>query len=180
MANTDMNSRNVIKKPRRNRKVFQIKEVKLRPNIEDHDFFVKLKNAQRFLGDGNKVKVTIMFRGREMTHPELGQDVLDRFAKELGDTVVREKPPKLEGRNMTMIVAQKHNKGEYKMPKMKTRRAAAKRFTETGSGQFKRNKAFKKPHSSKRSPRRERRNFRKAALVSKSDYKRVARLLPNG
>ena len=83
------------------------KEAKLRPNIEDHDFFVKLKNAQRFLGDGNKVKVTIMFRGREMTHPELGQDVLDRFAKELGDTVVREKPPKLEGRNMTMIVAPK-------------------------------------------------------------------------
>ena len=95
------------KEAKKKQKVFQIKEVKLRPNIEDHDFFVKLKNAQRFLGDGNKVKVTIMFRGREMTHPELGQDVLDRFAKELGDTVVREKPPKLEGRNMTMIVAPK-------------------------------------------------------------------------
>ena len=84
------------KEAKKKQKVFQIKEVKLRPNIEDHDFFVKLKNAQRFLGDGNKVKVTIMFRGREMTHPELGQDVLDRFAKELGDTVVREKPPKLK------------------------------------------------------------------------------------
>lgn len=106
MANTDMNSRNVIRKQKET-EGFQIKEVKLRPNIEDHDFFVKLKNAQRFLLDGNKVKVTIMFRGREMTHPELGQDVLDRFAKELGDSIVREKPPKMEGRNMTMIIAPK-------------------------------------------------------------------------
>lgn len=95
------------KEAKKKQKVFQIKEVKLRPNIEDHDFFVKLKNAQRFLLDGNKVKVTIMFRGREMTHPELGQDVLDRFAKELGDSIVREKPPKMEGRNMTMIIAPK-------------------------------------------------------------------------
>lgn len=69
--------------------------------------FVKLKHAQRFLADGNKVKVTIMFRGREMTHPELGREVLDRVIKELGDTIVREKPPKMEGRNMTMVIAPK-------------------------------------------------------------------------
>ena len=81
--------------------------MKLRPNIEDHDFYVKLKNAQRFLGDGNKVKVTIMFRGREMSHPELGAALLERFAKELGDFIVREKPPKLEGRNMTMVIGPK-------------------------------------------------------------------------
>ena len=93
--------------PNGKQKVFQLKEVKLRPNIEDHDFYVKLKNAQRFLADGNKVKVTIMFRGREMTHPELGGEVLERFAKELGDSIVREKPPKLEGRNMTMVVGPK-------------------------------------------------------------------------
>ena len=68
---------------------------------------MKLKNAQRFLADGNKVKVTIMFRGREMSHPELGEEVLDRVAKELSDTITREKPPKMEGRNMTMIVAPK-------------------------------------------------------------------------
>lgn len=95
------------KEAKKKQKVFQLKEVKLRPNIEDHDFFVKLKNAQRFLGEGNKVKVTIMFRGREMSHPELGKDVLDRVVKELGDTIVREKPPKIEGRNMTMIIAPK-------------------------------------------------------------------------
>ena len=95
------------KEAKKKQKVFQLKEVKLRPNIEDHDFYVKLKNAQRFLADGNKVKVTIMFRGREMTHPELGGEVLERFAKELGDFIVREKPPKLEGRNMTMVVGPK-------------------------------------------------------------------------
>ena len=95
------------KEAKKKQKIFQIKEVKLRPNIDDHDFFVKLKNAQRFLADGNKVKVTIMFRGREMSHPELGRDVLERFAKELGDSVTREKPPKLEGRNMTMVVSPK-------------------------------------------------------------------------
>ena len=95
------------KEAKKKQKVLILKEVKLRPNIEDHDFYVKMKAAQRFLSEGSKVKVTIMFRGREMTHPELGQDGLDRFAKELGDTVVREKPPKLEGRNMTMIVAPK-------------------------------------------------------------------------
>ena len=88
------------KEAKKKHKVFQLKEVKLRPNIED-------QNAQRFLADGNKVKVTIMFRGREMTHPELGGEVLERFAKELGDSIVREKPPKLEGRNMTMVVGPK-------------------------------------------------------------------------
>ena len=70
------------KEAKKKQKVFQVKEVKLRPNIEDHDFYVKLKHAQRFLGDGNKVKVTIMFRGREMTHPEQGRVGLDRVLKD--------------------------------------------------------------------------------------------------
>ena len=95
------------KEAKKKQKVITLKEVKLRPNIEDHDYDVKKKNAQRFIADGDKVKVTIMFRGREMSHPELGQEVLDRFAKELGDSIVREKPPKLEGRNMTMVIGPK-------------------------------------------------------------------------
>lgn len=69
------------KEAKKKQKVFQIKEVKLRPNIEDHDFFVKLKNAQRFLGDGNKVKVTIMFRGREMSHPNWDRKFLIALQK---------------------------------------------------------------------------------------------------
>ena len=88
-------------------KTFTLKEVKLRPHIEDHDFYVKMKNASKFLAEGNKVKVTIMFRGRELSHPELGQNVLTRFAKELEEQAVVEKAAKLEGRNMTMILAKK-------------------------------------------------------------------------
>ncbi len=66
-----------------------------------------MKNAAKFLAEGNKVKVTIMFRGRELSHPELGQNVLTRFASELGEQAVVEKAAKLEGRNMTMILAKK-------------------------------------------------------------------------
>ena len=95
------------KEARKKQKVITIKEVKLRPNIEQHDYEVKLKHAMRFLGEGNKVKVTIMFRGRELSHPELGQEILDRVAEELKDSIIVDRKPKLEGRNMIMIVAPK-------------------------------------------------------------------------
>lgn len=95
------------KEARKKQKVITIKEVKLRPNIEQHDFDVKLKNASRFLQDGDKVKVTIMFRGRELSHPELGKEILERFAEALKDTVSVERDAKLEGKNMIMILAPK-------------------------------------------------------------------------
>ena len=95
------------KEAKKKQKVITIKEVKLRPHIEQHDFDVKLKNAVRFLGEGNKVKVTIMFRGRELSHPELGREVLQRVAAELKDTVSIERDAKLEGKNMIMILAPK-------------------------------------------------------------------------
>lgn len=98
------------KEARKKQKVFEVKEVKLRPGIEDHDFGVKYRNAERFLKDGNKVKVTIMFRGREMSHPELGEVLLNRMADELGDLAVIEKKPKMEGRNMTMVCGPKQQK----------------------------------------------------------------------
>lgn len=95
------------KEAKKKQKVITVKEIKLRPNIEQHDFDVKLKSARRFLGEGNKVKVTIMFRGREMSHPELGKEVLQRVADALGEDVAIERPAKLEGKNMIMIVAPK-------------------------------------------------------------------------
>jgi translation initiation factor IF-3 len=98
------------KEAKKKQKVVTMKEVKLRPNIEDHDFDVKLKNAQRFLSDGDKVKVTIMFRGRELSHTELGRQVLIKMANELKDMIIIEREPKLEGKNMIMILAAKqHN-----------------------------------------------------------------------
>ena len=97
------------KEARKNQKMVVVKEVKVRPNIEDHDFEVKMKNARRFLEDGDKVKATVMFRGREVTHPELGQKLLDRMALEIADLGTVERAPKLEGRNMVMILTPKAN-----------------------------------------------------------------------
>lgn len=98
------------KESRKKQKTFDIKEVKLRPGIEEHDFNVKFKNAVRFLEDGDKVKVTIMFRGRELSHPELGEVLLNKMAAQLKEMAVVEREPKLEGKNMIMIVAPKPSK----------------------------------------------------------------------
>lgn len=98
------------KESRKKQKTFDIKEVKLRPGIEEHDFNVKFKNAVRFLEDGDKVKVTIMFRGRELSHPELGEVLLNKMAAQLKELAVVERQPKLEGKNMIMIVAPKPSK----------------------------------------------------------------------
>ena len=93
------------KEARKKQKSMEVKEVKLRPNIEDHDFETKARNAQRFLLDGDKVKVTIMFRGREVTHPELGKTLCLRLAEFCKAEGVVEREPKLEGRNIIMILA---------------------------------------------------------------------------
>ncbi len=95
------------KEAKKNQRVISLKEVKLRINIEAHDFEVKAKNAEKFLAGKDKVKVTIMFRGREITHPELGIEVCQRMAERLADVALVEKPAKVEGRNMTMILAPK-------------------------------------------------------------------------
>ena len=97
------------KEAKKNQKVIQIKEVKFRPNIETHDFETKAKNAERFLKDGDKVKVTVMFRGREITHPELGKVICERMVERLADVAVVEKKPKVEGKNMTIIFVPKNN-----------------------------------------------------------------------
>jgi translation initiation factor IF-3 len=83
----------------------ELKEVKMRPKTEEHDFNFKLKNVQRFLEDGNKVKVTIMFRGREVTHPEYGRHLLEKVAAEIKEIALIESPPRMAGRFMTMVVA---------------------------------------------------------------------------
>jgi translation initiation factor IF-3 len=85
--------------------VIQIKEVKFRPGIDDHDFEFKTRHAREFLTDGNKVKVTMMFRGRQMARPDMGKAVLDRVAETLADVGKIEFEARLEGRNMTMVLA---------------------------------------------------------------------------
>lgn len=93
------------KEARKKQHIINIKEVKLRPNIEDHDFHVKARNAARFLKDGDKVKATIMFRGREIVHTQLGHQLLTRLAEQVKDIANVERQPKLEGKNMIMILA---------------------------------------------------------------------------
>jgi translation initiation factor IF-3 len=85
----------------------QLKEVKLRPKTDEHDMLFKIKHVRRFLEEGNKAKITLVFRGREITHMEYGQRALDRFAVDLEDVAVIEVKPKMEGRSMFMIVAPK-------------------------------------------------------------------------
>ena len=87
--------------------VIQLKEVKYRPGIDDHDFDTKTRHARRFLEEGNKVKVTLMFRGRQIAHPELGRAVVDRVATELADIGKVESDAKMEGKSMTMILSPK-------------------------------------------------------------------------
>lgn len=95
------------KEAKKNQRVVEIKEIRLSLNIDTHDFETKRNHAIRFLNDGNKVKVSIRFRGREMSHPELGADIMKRFAESLADTANVDKPAKLEGRNMLMFLAPK-------------------------------------------------------------------------
>ncbi len=87
--------------------VIHLKEVKFRPGISTHDFDFKTRHARDFLAEGNKVKMTMMFRGRQITHPELGREVLQRAFAVVEDLAKIEMEPKLEGRNMTMVVAPK-------------------------------------------------------------------------
>jgi translation initiation factor IF-3 len=93
------------KDSRRDHNVVQLKEQKLRPKISDHDFRTKLAKVKQFLGEGDKVKLTIMFRGREMVHQEFGRKLLDRMTEELSELAIIERSPLVEGRNMIMILS---------------------------------------------------------------------------
>ena len=90
---------------RKKQKTIDVKEIKMRPGIEEHDYAVKMRSITRFLGDGDKVKVTLRFRGREMVHQELGMRVLERVRDEVDELAKVEQFPKMEGRLMTMVIA---------------------------------------------------------------------------
>ena len=98
------------RKQEKNQHVVDIKEVRLSLNIDTHDFNTKLNNAVKFIKHGDKVKVSIRFRGREMGHPEIGLETMNRFAEACAEFASVEKPAKLEGRNMLMFLAPKSNK----------------------------------------------------------------------
>ena len=98
------------KEAKKNQHVVEIKEVRMSPGIDIGDFNTKLKNAQKFLADGNRVKVSVRFRGREMAHTEIGRDLLTKFAEQCAEVATMEKAAKLEGRNMAMFLSPKAGK----------------------------------------------------------------------
>lgn len=98
------------KEAKKKQKVLEVKEIRVTPNIEEHDFGFKSKNARKFLQDGNKVKITVRFRGREVNNSKAGEMVLNKFIENLEDVSIVEKSPKLEGRNMFTILAKKTEK----------------------------------------------------------------------
>ncbi len=89
---------------RKKQKTFEVKEVKFRPNTDTHDYGIKMRNVFRFLNNGDKVKVTLRFRGREMAHQELGRDLLERVAADIHEVGKIENMPKMEGRQMVMMI----------------------------------------------------------------------------
>lgn len=95
------------KEAKKNQRVVEIKEIRMSPGIDVNDFNVKLRNALKFLGEGNRCKVTVRFRGRQMAHTEIGQELLLRFAEQCGEAAVMDKSPKLEGRSMSLFLSPK-------------------------------------------------------------------------
>ena len=94
---------------RKKQKQIQVKEIKFRPGMDDHDYDVKMRNLNRFIEEGNKVKVTLRFRGREMAHQELGMELLKRVEADMEGLVVVEQFPRMEGRQMVMMLAPKRS-----------------------------------------------------------------------
>ena len=95
------------KEAKKKQKVFELKEIRVTPNIEEHDFSFKSKNVRKFIEDGAKVKITVRFRGREVNNVKLGEAVINKFIEELKDVATPEKKPLLEGRNMFVILSKK-------------------------------------------------------------------------
>ena len=139
---------------KKHQKIIEVKEIKFRPKVDEHDYQFKKKHIERFLADGDKVKATIFFRGREMAHPEIGRRILERLIDDLGEVAVAENAPRQEGNQMhTILVAARGQRSvrrrrresekaqepeqsvETIMPKLKTHRGAAKRFKKNGNRQ---------------------------------------------
>ncbi len=118
------------KEARKNQHVIEIKEIRMFPSIGENDFNIKLRNGQKFLREGDRLKVTVRFRGREMAHPALGEELLKKFAAECAEIAVIDKEPKFEGRNMSAFFSPK----QQAAPK-KPQPVAAKKVSNTQEGE---------------------------------------------
>jgi translation initiation factor IF-3 len=110
---------------RKHQKVIEVKEIKFRPKVDEHDYQFKKKHIERFLEEGDKVKATIFFRGREMAHPEIGRRILERLIGELGEVAIAETTPRQEGNQMHVILGQRAGRKSAPRAKSETADAAA-------------------------------------------------------
>ncbi len=101
-----------LQETKKKQSIVQMKEIKLRPKIDEHDFQFKLRHIKRFLGEGNKAKITVIFRGREIVHKDRGRAILERVAEEVKELGTIDLGPKLEGRNLVMVLSPTHKKKE--------------------------------------------------------------------
>jgi translation initiation factor IF-3 len=110
---------------KKHQKVIEVKEIKFRPKVDEHDYQFKKKHIERFLADGDKVKATIFFRGREMAHPEIGRRILERLIEDLTDVAIAETSPRQEGNQMHTILSQKAGRKAAPKPRSQGPAAAA-------------------------------------------------------
>ncbi len=180
---------------KRHQHVVEVKEIKFRPKVDEHDYTFKKNHIQRFIEEGDKVKATIFFRGREMAHPEIGHRILMRLIGDLAEVAVPETQPRMEGNQMhTILTAKKGAKaaapqtgaaaraaaggsGNQMKMKLKTHRGAAKRFKKTATGKFKRGQSFKRHILTSKSNKRKR-ALRSIVLVADADQAKLERMLP--
>ena len=163
------------KQARKHQSQVHVKEIKLRPKIAVQDYETKKGHVVRFLNQRAKVKVTIMFRGRETTHPERGRDLLMRLAEDVKELGVVESPPLLDGRNMVMVLGPRRTQEFPKMPKQKTSRQR-RRVQGDRAGKILRRKG-PQAHKLEKKSAKLKRSFRRPAALSGSDYRAVIRLL---
>jgi len=123
------------KEAKKKQNTVEVKEVQLTCRIDTHDFDTKVRNAVRFLGDGNKVKVVLRFRGREMSHQQLGRDILDRFKAATAQAGTVDREPVLDGRTITMIISPLREKDKKEMAKQAAAAAAAAASASAGAAQ---------------------------------------------
>ena len=162
------------KEAKKKQKTTQLKEIRLSTFIEEHDIQVKANTALKFLKDGDKLKVSLRFRGREKDYASKGMQVMKKFAEIVSEFGVIEKRPEFEGRSLIMIMAG----GFFNMAKnkMKSHRGACKRLRLTGTGKVKRNKAYKSHILTKKAAKRKR-GLRKATVLKSADLKRMLRAM---
>ena len=146
------------KEARKNQKVLEVKEIRVTPNIEQHDFDFKAKNARRFIEDGNKVRITVKFRGREMNYTKQGEETLKNNSFYI-DKIKRE---------------------ELNMPKLKTNKAAKKRYSYTATGKVKRTKSNRRHLLANKTSRQKSRGKVQDAYVDKTGMNHIKKLLPYG